>query len=71
MLQAFGRTVRELGLEVNVDKTKLLIAKEREEGEQEEMYIDGEKVEEVEVFEYLGGHVARRNAARRENSKWK
>lgn len=53
MLILFVRTAREVGLEVDVDETKLLRVGRRELGQQEVVYISGWKVEEVESFKLL------------------
>lgn len=46
-----------MGLEI-ADKTKLLQSERKEIGKQEEVYINEDKVEEIESFKYLGGQVS-------------
>lgn len=62
---SFVRTARETGLEININKTKVLRAG-RGAGEEGEIYINGEKVEEIENFKYLGGGVTSRGTAQDE-----
>ena len=66
-VESFVLAARVVGLEVNVNKTKL-VRVDRRQAEQvgEELYIGGERVEEVESFKYLGGQVSARRKASEE-----
>jgi hypothetical protein len=55
MMKNLGKYVRKKTLEVNVEKTKMMVFNKRKrKSEENEGNSDGRKVEQVNVFKYLG-----------------
>ena len=58
LVESFARNLREAGLEMNVEKTKIMNVSRGEE-DVIEIIVDGQRIQNVEQFEYLGGIFAR------------
>jgi 16S rRNA G1207 methylase RsmC len=55
MMKSLGKHVRKKKLEVNVDKTKMVMFNKRKrKSEENEWYWEGRKIEQVNEFKYLG-----------------
>ncbi|XP_051167789.1 uncharacterized protein LOC127285695 [Leptopilina boulardi] len=54
LLKEFERYVREIDLNVNKEKTKVMIFRKRKGKDEEEWMMNGKRVEEVDEFCYLG-----------------
>jgi hypothetical protein len=55
MMKSLGKHVRKKKLEVNVDKTKMMVFNKRKrKSEENEWYWKGRKIEQANEFKYLG-----------------
>jgi hypothetical protein len=55
MMKSLGKHVRKKKLEVNVDKTKMMMFNKRKrKSEENEWYWEGRKIEQANEFKYLG-----------------
>jgi hypothetical protein len=54
---------KEIGLEVNTDKTKYMVmSRDRNAGRGEDVKIDNRSIERVEVFKHLGARLTDQNS---------
>ena len=52
--EALVATTKEIGLEVNADKTYIIMSRDPNAGRRHSMKIDNSSIERVEEFKYLG-----------------
>jgi hypothetical protein len=65
--EALVVATKEIGLEVNTDKTKyMVISRDRNEGRGDGMKIDNRSIERVEEFKYLGVSLTDQNSIQEE-----
>ena len=65
--EASGVATKEIGLEVNVDKTKYMImSRDQNAGRSYSMKIDDRSIERVEEFKYLGTTLTNKNSIQEE-----
>ena len=63
----FGRGTKEIGLEVNADKTKYMVMSgDQTAGLNHTMKVDNSSIERVEEFKYLGTTLTSQNSIRKE-----
>ena len=65
--EALGVATKEIGLEVNADKTKyMIISRDQNAGRSHSMKIDNSSIEMVEEFKYLGITLTNKNSIQEE-----
>jgi len=66
--EAFVVASKEIGLEVNADKTKYMVmSRDQNAGRSRDVKIDNSSFERAEQFRYLGTYLANQNSIRAEN----